>query len=121
MERESFEDPETATLMNEHFVSVKVDREERPDVEPRTARHDGKVPPRLDLEHRGACLLAIAARAVAMRGLEEGDEVMGNACAILNRRGFGPDLEPAVDLARVGADDLPAETFREIERDEALP
>jgi len=33
MERESFEDPETATYMNEHFVPVKVDREERPDVD----------------------------------------------------------------------------------------
>jgi uncharacterized protein YyaL (SSP411 family) len=33
MEHESFEDPETAALMNEHFVSVKVDREERPDVD----------------------------------------------------------------------------------------
>ena len=33
MERESFEDPETARLMNEHFVCIKVDREERPDVD----------------------------------------------------------------------------------------
>ena len=33
MERESFEDPDTATLMNEAFVCVKVDREERPDVD----------------------------------------------------------------------------------------
>jgi hypothetical protein len=33
MERESFEDDETARLMNEHFVSVKVDREERPDID----------------------------------------------------------------------------------------
>ena len=33
MEEESFEDPETAALMNERFVSVKVDREERPDVD----------------------------------------------------------------------------------------
>jgi uncharacterized protein len=33
MERESFEDPETAQLMNEHLVPVKVDREERPDVD----------------------------------------------------------------------------------------
>jgi uncharacterized protein len=33
MERESFEDPEIAAYMNEHFVSVKVDREERPDVD----------------------------------------------------------------------------------------
>jgi uncharacterized protein YyaL (SSP411 family) len=33
MERESFEDPDTAALMNEHFVSIKVDREERPDLD----------------------------------------------------------------------------------------
>ncbi|HVQ58127.1 MAG TPA: thioredoxin domain-containing protein [Solirubrobacterales bacterium] len=33
MERESFEDDETAAYMNEHFVNVKVDREERPDVD----------------------------------------------------------------------------------------
>jgi uncharacterized protein len=33
MEHESFEDPETAAYMNEHFISVKVDREERPDVD----------------------------------------------------------------------------------------
>ncbi len=33
MEHESFEDAETAALMNEHFVSVKVDREERPDID----------------------------------------------------------------------------------------
>jgi uncharacterized protein YyaL (SSP411 family) len=33
MERESFEDEATAAYMNEHFVCVKVDREERPDVD----------------------------------------------------------------------------------------
>src|SRR5262249_24496625 len=33
MERESFEDPRTAELMNENFVNVKVDREERPDID----------------------------------------------------------------------------------------
>jgi uncharacterized protein YyaL (SSP411 family) len=33
MERESFEDKVTAAYMNEHFVCVKVDREERPDVD----------------------------------------------------------------------------------------
>ena len=33
MAHESFEDPDTATYMNEHFVNVKVDREERPDVD----------------------------------------------------------------------------------------
>ena len=33
MERESFENPEIAKLMNEHFVNIKVDREERPDLD----------------------------------------------------------------------------------------
>src|SRR5947207_6728421 len=33
MERESFEDEGIARLMNEHFVPVKVDREERPDLD----------------------------------------------------------------------------------------
>ena len=33
MEHESFEDSATAAVMNEHFVNVKVDREERPDVD----------------------------------------------------------------------------------------
>ena len=33
MERESFEDDEVAALMNRHFVCIKVDREERPDVD----------------------------------------------------------------------------------------
>ena len=33
MERESFEDPHVAALMNRSFVSIKVDREERPDLD----------------------------------------------------------------------------------------
>ena len=33
MEHESFEDPRIAALLNEHFVSIKVDREERPDLD----------------------------------------------------------------------------------------
>jgi hypothetical protein len=33
MEKESFEDPEVAQLMNETFVCIKVDREERPDID----------------------------------------------------------------------------------------
>ncbi|MGZ3937702.1 MAG: thioredoxin domain-containing protein [Flavisolibacter sp.] len=33
MERESFENPEVAAIMNEHYVNIKVDREERPDVD----------------------------------------------------------------------------------------
>lgn len=33
MARESFENPEVATLLNENFIAIKVDREERPDVD----------------------------------------------------------------------------------------
>src|SRR5881227_1522364 len=33
MEHESFENPAIAAILNEHFVSVKVDREERPDLD----------------------------------------------------------------------------------------
>jgi uncharacterized protein YyaL (SSP411 family) len=33
MERESFENPDIAALMNEHFINIKVDREERPDLD----------------------------------------------------------------------------------------
>ncbi|MDI3340580.1 MAG: thioredoxin domain-containing protein [Sphaerobacter sp.] len=33
MERESFEDPAIANLMNQHFINIKVDREERPDLD----------------------------------------------------------------------------------------
>jgi uncharacterized protein YyaL (SSP411 family) len=33
MERESFEDENTARLMNEHFINIKIDREERPDLD----------------------------------------------------------------------------------------
>jgi len=33
MEKESFEDDSVAAFMNEHFISIKVDREERPDID----------------------------------------------------------------------------------------
>ena len=33
MAHESFEDPDTAEIMNQHFINIKVDREERPDID----------------------------------------------------------------------------------------
>jgi uncharacterized protein len=33
MARESFADPQVAAVMNEHFINIKVDREERPDLD----------------------------------------------------------------------------------------
>ncbi len=35
MDRESYDDPEVARIVNEHFVAVKVDRDERPDIDSR--------------------------------------------------------------------------------------
>src|SRR5690349_22547296 len=35
MDRESYENSETAKIINKHFVAVKVDRDERPDVDTR--------------------------------------------------------------------------------------
>ena len=35
MDRESYENAETAEVMNDHFIAVKVDRDERPDVDTR--------------------------------------------------------------------------------------
>src|SRR5258708_32354651 len=35
MDRESYDDPETAGLVNEPFIAVKVDRHERPDIDSR--------------------------------------------------------------------------------------
>jgi len=51
MERESFEDPEVAKIMNEYFISIKVDREERPGYRPgiyecgSTVNRPGRVAP----------------------------------------------------------------------------
>src|SRR5256885_6891038 len=50
MERESFENEEIAALMNQHFVSIKVDREERPDIDSiymqavQAIQHQGGLP-----------------------------------------------------------------------------
>ncbi len=35
MDRESYENPEVAQIINEHFIAIKVDRDERPDVDSR--------------------------------------------------------------------------------------
>src|SRR3972149_7777978 len=35
MDRESYEDPKTAAIINENFIAIKVDRDERPDVDSR--------------------------------------------------------------------------------------
>ena len=64
MNAESFADPETAALMNEHFINIKVDREERPDLDQiyQTAAnalgHAGGWPLTMFLTPRGEPFLA---------------------------------------------------------------
>src|SRR6202171_3441715 len=40
MDRESYDDPEVAAIVNEHYIAVKVDRDERPDID---SRYEGAV------------------------------------------------------------------------------
>ena len=35
MDRESYDDPEVAQIVNENFIAIKVDRDERPDIDSR--------------------------------------------------------------------------------------
>ena len=64
MAHESFEDPRTAALMNERFVSIKVDREERPDIDAvymeatQALTGRGGWPMTVFLDHDGRAFLA---------------------------------------------------------------
>ena len=65
MDRESYEDPALAAWINQHFVAVKVDRDERPDVDTRyqaavaaiSGQMDGRSPP---CSPRRASLISVA-------------------------------------------------------------
>ncbi len=43
IDRESYEDPDLAKVINEHFVAVKVDRDERPDIDARYQQAVGAI------------------------------------------------------------------------------
>ncbi len=64
MAHESFEDPDTAELMNERYVSIKVDREERPDIDAvymeatQALTGRGGWPMTVFLDHDGRAFLA---------------------------------------------------------------
>ncbi len=64
MAHESFEDPRTAALMNAHYVSIKVDREERPDIDAvymeatQVLSGSGGWPMTVFLDHDGHAFLA---------------------------------------------------------------
>src|SRR5712691_2797958 len=43
IDRESYEDPELAKIINERFVAIKVDRDERPDIDARYQQAVGAI------------------------------------------------------------------------------
>ncbi|PSL54259.1 hypothetical protein B0I31_107317 [Saccharothrix carnea] len=119
MAHESFEDEATAAFMNEHFVNVKVDREERPDVDavymavtqalsghggwPMTCflTPDGEpfyagtyYPPR---PHPGLPSFRQVLEAIDHAWREQGDEVRESAAGIVAQLAFKPLPQSTVD------------------------
>jgi uncharacterized protein YyaL (SSP411 family) len=119
MERESFEDPEIAAYMNERFVPVKVDREERPDVDaiymeavqgmtghggwPLTAFLDPDgvpfyggtyFPP---VERQGMPSFRMVMEAVAQSWETQRDQIRGSTANIREQLGAISRLEPSAE------------------------
>ena len=63
----------------------------------------------------------VAAGAIGLAGVEERGQVVRGDGAVAVARSGGADLHPAIDLARVDADDLGVDERRQEERDLALP
>jgi uncharacterized protein len=125
MERESFEDDTTARLMNERFVCVKVDREERPDVDALYMEavqgmtgHGGwplnvfltpeglpfyggtYFPPQ---ERPGMPSFAQVLLAVAEAWSERGEEIRASGERLRERLGGGASLKPTSDPLEEGS------------------
>ena len=140
MERESFEDETTAAYMNEHFVPVKVDREERPDIDsiymeavqsitghggwPLTAFldpqgvpfHGGTYFPPDD--SRGMPSFMMVMEAVIKAWDERRDEILGQSADVRTRLGAvslvaAPDRDLDPELPAVRAENLAEQTDRE--------
>ncbi|MBY8849820.1 thioredoxin domain-containing protein [Saccharothrix sp. MB29] len=119
MAHESFEDAETAAYMNEHFVNVKVDREERPDVDAvymavtqALSGHGGwpmtcfltpggepfyagtYYPP---APHAGMPSFRQVLEAIEHAWREQGDEVRESAAGIVSQLAFQPLPQSTVD------------------------
>ena len=118
MERESFSDPEIARLMDEAFVSIKVDREERPDLDAvyitvtRTLTGDAGWPNNVILTPEGKPFFAASYipkekfRALIPRirrmWLEQREQVASSAAMVvasLNAAAAGASADAAPDLA----------------------
>ena len=119
MERESFEDGETAELMNAHFVCVKLDREERPDLDSiymdacQGMTGGGGWPLNVFLtpeqvpfyagtyfppdERPGMPSWRVVLRAVAEGWRERADEIRSGADSVTQRLQGGAALDPSPD------------------------
>ena len=129
MERESFEDQTTADYMNEHFVPVKVDREERPDIDSiymeavQTITGQGGWPLTVFLDpagvpfhggtyfppdtSRGMASFMMVMEAVVIAWDEKRDEILGQSADVRSRLGAvaliaAPqgDLDPELPATR---------------------
>jgi uncharacterized protein YyaL (SSP411 family) len=117
MERESFEDPTVASVMNAHFVCVKVDREERPDVDAiamdycqATTGHGGwplnvfMTPEQIPFhagtyyppeERNGMPSWRQVLEAIAAAWAENADQLRGNRELLIERLSGGARLRPS--------------------------
>ena len=134
MERESFEDATTAAVMNDNFVSIKVDREERPDIDsiymdavqamtghggwPMTMflTPDGKpfyggtyYPPE---DRHGIPSFKTVLRAVAEAWRDRRAEVEGQGSRLVEHVNLGAKLRPSADVL---GSDLTDKALRELE------
>jgi uncharacterized protein YyaL (SSP411 family) len=134
MERESFEDPAVAAYMNERFVCVKVDREERPDVDaiymdavqamtgrggwPLNAFATPEQAPffagtYFPPESRGGLpSWSMVLEAVAKAWDERRDEIRAGGDRIVERLSGGARLEPSSEPLRAATLDAAAESLR---------
>jgi len=91
------------------------------DVESGAAHHHGKPPAGADVRDPPRRIAREVAGAVARARLDQVDPVVGHPRPLLPRGLGGPDVEPAVDLPRIGGDDLERPVRRESEGDRGLP
>ncbi len=94
--------------------------EQRPEPEPRAAHDDGEGAAGGDGGDRFVGQRGVAHRVDRLVRVDHVDEVVGYAPQLLGRRLGGADVEAAVDLHAVGADDLAAEGLREGDRQPGL-
>jgi uncharacterized protein YyaL (SSP411 family) len=124
MERESFSDPAIAKLMNEAFVSIKVDREERPDLDSvylavtRTLTGDAGWPNNVILTPSGQPYFAASYMpkerfrelipALRTMWTEQRNQVLGTASVVLQ------SLQPAAILSDVPGADVLDKGYRQL-------